>query len=289
MIKICYFCGQRLTYGNKSLEHIIPNALGGKLKSNDILCKNCNSKMGETIDSNLVKIFAPFNIGVNPIRDRKLNQKIVVNLCGQKVCIYPNNRITTPFKPIITQNGDKEQIQFSGFFTDDKDCDLFIGQCKECVNSKFADKPANIQITKEIIKQPLILYDFMIPFNDSLIFGYLKILFGFCAYHNKFQCIDSNIIQSFKECNIQSIQATMCKSQAFGTDKESYHRIYLIGKQNINKFFGIVSIYDFSVIFCLNDNYQGKNFRLGYCYDTMQCKIVDENLELNNIKIINNR
>lgn len=42
----CYFCGCTLTEQNKSMEHIVSNALGGKLKSDKLLCKKCNNDMG---------------------------------------------------------------------------------------------------------------------------------------------------------------------------------------------------------------------------------------------------
>jgi hypothetical protein len=45
--KPCYYCG--LPSG--SIEHIIPDSLGGsKLTSRDLLCQNCNHKLGAEID-----------------------------------------------------------------------------------------------------------------------------------------------------------------------------------------------------------------------------------------------
>lgn len=42
----CYLCGCELANKNESLEHIVPNALGGKLKSKALLCKKCNNNTG---------------------------------------------------------------------------------------------------------------------------------------------------------------------------------------------------------------------------------------------------
>lgn len=42
----CYLCGVLLDKSNSSVEHIIPNALGGNLKSRQLLCKKCNSDIG---------------------------------------------------------------------------------------------------------------------------------------------------------------------------------------------------------------------------------------------------
>ncbi|MEH2358144.1 HNH endonuclease, partial [Nostoc sp.] len=42
----------------KHKEHIIQNALIGRLKPNNILCKVCGNKLNDTIDRNFVNIFA---------------------------------------------------------------------------------------------------------------------------------------------------------------------------------------------------------------------------------------
>jgi hypothetical protein len=51
----CYKCENVLTSENESDEHIILNACGGRLVSNQLLCNACNSKFGETFDKELAK------------------------------------------------------------------------------------------------------------------------------------------------------------------------------------------------------------------------------------------
>ena len=53
----CFFCDELLNEKNTSVEHIIPNSIGGRLKSKKILCKRCNSKLGEKFDSEISKMF----------------------------------------------------------------------------------------------------------------------------------------------------------------------------------------------------------------------------------------
>lgn len=46
MANTCYMCGHEMVEGNDCCphyEHIIPNALGGHLTSNTILCKKCGT------------------------------------------------------------------------------------------------------------------------------------------------------------------------------------------------------------------------------------------------------
>lgn len=53
----CYLCNEKLTSENKSVEHLILNSIGGKLKSSNLLCQFCNSKLGHECDAELAKQF----------------------------------------------------------------------------------------------------------------------------------------------------------------------------------------------------------------------------------------
>ena len=66
----CYICNRELVDNSHGLnpkfqsvthdEHILHAAIGGRLKSNKILCKECGSKFGGDDDSGFVKLFFPF-------------------------------------------------------------------------------------------------------------------------------------------------------------------------------------------------------------------------------------
>lgn len=49
----CIFCGVEINDVNESIEHIIPEALGNRQLSIKEVCKQCNSKLGEKVDSEL--------------------------------------------------------------------------------------------------------------------------------------------------------------------------------------------------------------------------------------------
>lgn len=67
----CCICGTNINEENKSEEHIIHNAIGGILKSDDIYCKTCNSKYGSDTDKAFTQIFAPIIDGIDMNFDRK--------------------------------------------------------------------------------------------------------------------------------------------------------------------------------------------------------------------------
>lgn len=69
----CYVC--RKVYDEKATrrheEHILQNAIGGKLTSNRILCENCGGKLGDLIDTPLSSELVLFNILHGTNRDRE--------------------------------------------------------------------------------------------------------------------------------------------------------------------------------------------------------------------------
>lgn len=59
-------------------EHIIQNALGGRLKSYEVLCESCGGKVNDTIDSDFIKLFSLYTAGLNDLieRDREMESSV---------------------------------------------------------------------------------------------------------------------------------------------------------------------------------------------------------------------
>jgi hypothetical protein len=55
MYSKCAICHCDLTKGRDSSEHVIPNAIGGRLKVRGFLCVECNSETGTKWDAVLAK------------------------------------------------------------------------------------------------------------------------------------------------------------------------------------------------------------------------------------------
>ena len=90
--KICFICGEPLTEENKSKEHILLNAAGGKLKSCDIMCNVCNRRLGSQPDEVLALQLRP-----------------MVNFLGVK-----RDNGSTPNVPLQSVNGKKYEMRDGG-------------------------------------------------------------------------------------------------------------------------------------------------------------------------------
>ena len=78
----CAFCGSQFGPNYVSLEHIIPNAIGGRKKVGGFLCKDCNSTSGRTWDSDLTRQLAPICNLLDINRQRGKPQTLEVETTG---------------------------------------------------------------------------------------------------------------------------------------------------------------------------------------------------------------
>lgn len=73
---LCILKNEEITPQNDSRAHVIPSALGGRLKPFGVLTKDGNGLLGEKVDLPLVEAFQPFMSLLNGSRDRGKNQPV---------------------------------------------------------------------------------------------------------------------------------------------------------------------------------------------------------------------
>lgn len=99
----------------KHKEHIIQNAIGGRLKSDEILCEECGSILNAEIDSDFLKLFTAFTERLKDIlpKERNKNSKNQVNgyQVGTKREIVYSDKTITPKKPEFDINHTEKIIK----------------------------------------------------------------------------------------------------------------------------------------------------------------------------------
>lgn len=281
MHKKCIFCNELLNDKNHSVEHIIPNVFGGKIKSNEILCKKCNNSMGGSIDANLAKNFEFFTFLIKPKTERPTNGKIEGRIEDIKVFLHNEGKTITKYQPKITKNTDgKTQISIKGYITNDKDLEVMYKQILKTTNGVSKDKKYTLDEVKNMcktttVKHPLTLINPNFVLKDFIL-GYLKILLGFCVYKDKIDQVE--ILELFKNKDSERLEKyTSFCNLSFLHNGRLCHQIFLIGDNSIQKMYGIVSLYSvIPMVFVLNTNYKGKSFIEQYVYDILNQKEIFE-------------
>tara|TARA_R110000787_G_scaffold31706_4_gene83970 strand:+ start:2519 stop:3568 length:1050 start_codon:yes stop_codon:yes gene_type:complete len=91
----CIGCDDPLSEGNKSDAHIIPNALGGRLAPDDLICRTCNSVLDRAVDNALVKAFGGAQTLIGLPRQRGKNPSIDLRTeSGKRVRVQPDGNLT---------------------------------------------------------------------------------------------------------------------------------------------------------------------------------------------------
>lgn len=176
--KICYICGEVLMEGTSHCshyEHIIPNALGGRLTCNSILCKKCGNDYSK-YDNLFVKIFDGF------IHHLEEKIKIDRNHRGVQMCGWSiDNEIVTKGTPLkIDKNGvyPREPIEM-----EDEDGKVtIIANDKVAKNIKNKKKYENkeVDIVNNLGGIHALQFSKNIKeFNEVFKFGFIKIAVEF--------------------------------------------------------------------------------------------------------------
>ncbi|WP_115655937.1 HNH endonuclease [Klebsiella variicola] len=94
-VKKCAFCEKSLSGKNRTKEHIIPNALGGRKKTVEFICNTCNNKLGEKWDAELARQLNWFSLAVGISRERgKPPKQIVQTVKGEKYWLLNDGTLT---------------------------------------------------------------------------------------------------------------------------------------------------------------------------------------------------
>lgn len=255
----CMFCYKEK---ESSIEHIIPKSLGNNTLTTNLVCKDCNSKLGDKIDAPFVN---------NPIFQIKRQQ---LGLKGYK------GKLPNPLSKGKDSDGNTVLYnEKSGFFYEpkiqksDKDKYLLIANSKKEANHMLEKKKkrgktdprileslfTGIKETKVQKVHPSVSYKFCVNLI-SLDLGLLKIAYE-CMYQEfgeKFASdkqakeirdvlLRSDIKESINKCQ-QMIVRVKIKEPEKAKNKRPHHFIMLL-KNDYNQLILVVDLFSESLIF----------------------------------------
>lgn len=270
----CLFCGKTLT-SNEKPEHILPNSIGGKLKCNNIICSDCNSKMSY-LDKALSDDFIYFTNLVCPKRDNgaipvaqwQMGDKMINRLSDGSLqyCKIGLNKENNVLKMDIhllqSPNSKAESINQQ--------------KINNILNTSTNDLERREQLREEITKKikvknnlpnPILKCEFSLNKSNLTMLSILKIAIEFYVSLGKDKKYIANIIEIVKQKNNEKANK-ICNYYFGNLARENngiFHFILLKGDP-INKIlFCIISIYNIVDIFILlNENYIGENIEETY-------------------------
>ena len=267
----CYLCGEEITYKNSSLEHIIPNAIGGKLKSKDLICIKCNSKFGQLLDIELAKQMNVYANMLNISRDRgkppNLEAKTEEGESSYRIAPGGKPLLVKPY--IIKRKNNEYNYEVPPNRLKDFKKELI---------SKFGKEGKKIIITKEKRKvekldKQLILE---LPYYGKIFLTAInKIAINFYIYKQKDSFHIQTLIEKLKknEYIFENVVLYSLRSENEIKEKELtaiYHKIILKRSKEEKKIYMYIEFFSSeSFLILLSDEYEGENYMTSYSYDVI--------------------
>ncbi|MAZ25855.1 MAG: hypothetical protein CL868_02100 [Cytophagaceae bacterium] len=280
---ICYCCEEQITEETSSIEHILPNAIGGKLKSKELLCKDCNSNFGVSFDSELTKQLLFLSSFLNVKRDRGNHPKVkggktesgidIDFLSGGKpYYAKPSVKTTTKNNEVVLDimARDKKELKqiLKGLSRKHPQIDIEEILSKSIEEKAYLNEP--VKITQTIG-------------GAKALNAITKVALNYCIYKTKSFKPFTTTINTLKTDSKNEL------SKHYHSDKPLYKKIaqeicHIIhiqsNKQNKNVIGYVEFFSSYSFIILLSDNYDGKNIKATYCYDLNSKKEIKKNINL---------
>lgn len=276
MCRKCYMCDSPLTGENETEEHIVLNAIGGFLKSKELICKNCNSHFGNEIDNALVNELKFFANQINVKRQRGENPDIVMDdpATGEKVKRSADGKLS-PLKPEYKeiQEGKNTKIEVKARNQKELDC-IMKGVLRKYPEISQEDVTANTHIVQEPVDGHLHV---QLAFGNELSkVSVLKTAINFFIYKRKNAQIVFDAISDLKRKSASSrVEQIMLVNSPFHGKQSIVHGMYIHAKDG--KIYVFVEFFScIQFIVKLSDKYDGEDFVDSYVFDVEKTEVVEK-------------
>ncbi len=298
----CYYCGKIIIENQTKPEHIIPNAVGGKLTSRKILCNDCNCKLSDIDQSLTDSVYVLTNL-FNPSRDNKTKSNLPLDfeINKRKFIRESDGKYYSTDNINIEKTGDgKFLLHINALYSTDNGAKEKILKPVFKIIEGFAkkynwDEAKTLEIKekteKQLLEKDVTLEEFpgfiaKIKLNQDkkLFLAMLKIAIG---YYTCLGCSIEYIAESIKVLIDRNIEESERRCyyyfpKEFYYNDSIYHTIFIKGDSANQIIYCLISIYGcINCVVLLNDNYKGSDFEESYCYDLRNHKTVPFNKSIN--------
>jgi len=279
----CALCNILITKENNSKEHIIPNAIGGKKKISNFICKDCNNKSGNEWESDLTEQLSSLCTYFGIKRDRGCVQPYVATtIKGEKLQLNANASMKI-HKPTYIETKIDDGVEISIRARDMKEAKNMLKGIKgkypnlnieelmnnAQANSSYCDDMiqfklsiGGLQAGRSIVKSVLALVvesginpkscehamEYLVEEKDNPCFGY---------YYDKDPLLNR-------------------------PDGVPLHCVYVKGDKQTKQILGYVEFFGaFRIVSCLSSEYNGDEFSNCYAINPIKGEILDVKIDLN--------
>lgn len=276
----CYNCSAPLIGDSLSDEHILPQSIGGRLKSKALLCRKCNNTFGNTIDKSIETCYESLIALLALDRQRSEGLPVIKHLSTANGTLYNliNGRDPVEVKPPVTKSEEGYQINAR----DEEQFRTILKGFKK--RFPKLDVEAVIQAaTRETyyLGEPL-HFNFKLG-GEGMLRAVGKIALNYYIHSHGYSPDLNEIIQVIK--GVAPLQKYIHQYPTPSTyvlaPNEVSHTIYLKGDPKRKILYGWVNLFCFSgFIVNLSDQYSGPYFEETFCYDVLQKQVQQKQISI---------
>jgi hypothetical protein len=279
----CYVCDCEITEKNTYREHIILNALGGKLVSSSIICNNC-AKEFDSIDTSLSKQLNFAGLMLDIKRDRGTNPPIKVkkDITGEEFLLKAGGK-PFPVRPII-----KENQRDGGIFIqakDENEMRTILNGLKR-KNTFLQDKDIEEIISQAVRKQEY--FDQPITINielDNTTFRAIcKMIISFYMQNGGNRENISHLLPYILGDIRENCVFYYYPDRTLTTSNDSFkilHQLFIKGNSTEKIIYGYVELFStFKFLVLLSNDYDGNDFCTSYSFDVMKRAKIEPTINL---------
>lgn len=278
----CYCCKKAITKENSSEEHILLNSIGGKLKSYELLCKDCNSKFGDTFDSELSKQMLFLSSFLNIDRDRG-NHPILKGAktqSGEEIYLLSGGK---PYfsKPIVETTTRENEIVLNIRARNEQELKQIAKGLKRKYPKIDVDEIINkANHTHAYLNEPIKITQ-TIGGKDALN-AIVKIALNYYIYKTKDYSPVADTIEILKEKTENELCKHFYPKNFYKKEsKEICHLVHIQSNKRHKNLLAYVEFFSsYSFVVMLSNNYTGNPINSTYCYDLNHKKISLKKLDL---------
>jgi len=273
----CYACDTELDSSNRSEEHIIINAAGGRLKSKDLICRRCNSDFGESLDAALS---AQLNLLANQLmikRERGMPQPIVgrQESTGDEMRILADGSVV-PNRPKFKITEEGNRVSISCTVRDKAELRMVAaGLVKKYPSLKMEDIIASVSYREEYLEEPLA---FRLSIGGQDVFrAVCKCAVNYFVYSQGDVRVIKPLLGYMEGKERKEIVRTHYREGLYELgDNECFHMIHLRGNQKERVLYCYVDYFNvYKHLVLLSDTYDGADINATYCFDVLNSEVVD--------------
>lgn len=267
----CYVCGTALVKENETEEHILLNAIGGKLKSKKLICKSCNSDFGSAIDNSLAKELNPIANQLDIKRDRGNPQNVKGKYNNKDILIEPGGKLKLA-RAYTEKDGNMFHIEAS---TERQAREALKGLKRKHPEINIDEQIKNAKRGKSYLPSVTINMNFG---GEETRRAFCKMAVNFFIYNGgnpeEVKHLLPYIKGSVEEAEVYFYYP---KSEVFYKDeKEVLHTLLLIGDPQQKHLYVYVELFnEFKMVVFIDKEYKGEPIYQSYHYNVVTNEVVE--------------